>query len=181
MSKAVLITGGAGFIGCNYAARLIGAGHNVTIVDNLSRKGNDSNMAWLREQFGDGFTFVKGDIRDAELMVELTKNVEAIFHLAGQVAVTTSVVDPREDFEINALGTFNVLEGARLSGNKPLFLFASTNKVYGGMYDISVAEAETRWQYADYPHGLPESQPLDFHSPYGCSKGAGDQLSLIHI
>jgi CDP-paratose 2-epimerase len=98
-----------------------------------------------------------------------------IVHLAGQVAVTTSVTDPRDDFESNALGTFNVLEAARLSGRDPIFIYSSTNKVYGGMEDVELVEEETRWRYRDLIHGCPETQPLDFHSPYGCSKGAGDQ------
>jgi CDP-paratose 2-epimerase len=103
------------------------------------------------------------------------KDHDAIYHLAAQVAVTTSVMNPREDFEINALGTFNALEAARLSGNQPLVVYASTNKVYGGMEDVRVSEGPLRHYYTDLPLGLPESQPLDFHSPYGCSKGAGDQ------
>ncbi|MFQ5626774.1 MAG: GDP-mannose 4,6-dehydratase, partial [Methyloligellaceae bacterium] len=174
MSNA-LITGGAGFIGCNYAARLLAAGHAVTIFDNLSRKGAASNLRWLQGQFGDDLNFIQGDVRDAEAVARVTAGRDAIFHLAAQVAVTSSVTNPREDFDINALGTFNVLEGARLSGTRPLVVYASTNKVYGGMEDVRVVERETRWEYADLPYGLPESQPLDFHSPYGCSKGAGDQ------
>jgi len=118
---------------------------------------------------------VVGDVRDAMLLADSAHRAEVIVHLAAQVAVTTSVVNPREDFEINALGTFNVLEAARLSGHKPIVLYASTNKVYGGMEDVPVEEAETRWRYADLPLGCPETQPLDFHSPYGCSKGTGDQ------
>jgi CDP-paratose 2-epimerase len=169
----VLITGGAGFIGCNWAARLIRAGHRVTVYDNLSRKGTAANLAWLQEQ--GPFTFVQGDVRDAERVIEVTRGQDAIYHLAAQVAVTTSVTNPREDFEINALGTFNVLEGARLSGKQPIFVYASTNKVYGGMEDVRVSEAPTRYYYTDLPQGLPETQPLDFHSPYGCSKGTGDQ------
>ena len=104
-----------------------------------------------------------------------TRNADVIVHLAGQVAVTTSVTDPRQDFESNALGTFNALEAARLSGANPIFLYASTNKVYGGMEDVPIVEDATRWRYANLPYGCPETQPLDFHSPYGCSKGTGDQ------
>ncbi len=174
--KNVLITGGAGFIGCNYAARLIAAGYNVTVFDNLSRKGTPNNLKWLQDTHGeDSFRFIQGDIRDADAMTAAAADQDAIYHLAAQVAVTTSVVDPREDFEINALGTFNVLEAARLNGKHPVVAYASTNKVYGGMYEVNVVEQDTRYTYADLPHGLPESQPLDFHSPYGCSKGAGDQ------
>jgi CDP-paratose 2-epimerase len=169
----VLITGGAGFIGCNWAARLIRAGYEVTIFDNLSRKGAATNLVWLKEQ-GD-FQFVEGDIRDGALIAQVAHIQDAIYHLAAQVAVTTSVINPREDFEINALGTFNVLEAARLAKTQPLVVYASTNKVYGVMEDVCVTEELTRYRYTDLPMGLPETQPLDFHSPYGCSKGAGDQ------
>jgi nucleoside-diphosphate-sugar epimerase len=162
----VLITGGAGFIGCNWAARLMRSGHDVTVYDNLSRKGTASNLAWLRSQ-GE-LNFTQGDVRDAAAIASALKGHDAVYHLAAQVAVTTSVINPREDFEINALGTFNVLEAARLSGRSPLVVYASTNKVYGGMDEVRVSEAQTRYHYADLPLGLPETQPLDFHSPYGC-------------
>lgn len=171
----ILVTGGAGFIGCNYTANAIKKGHTVTVLDNLSRTGTNNNLAWLREQFGDDFEFIQADIRDADAMVAAARDKQAIYHLAGQVAVTTSIADPREDFEINALGTFNVLEGARLSGQQPLLVYSSTNKVYGGMEDVALRETENRWEYADYPYGIGEDRLLDFHSPYGCSKGAGDQ------
>ena len=169
----ILITGGAGFIGCNWAARLMNEGHDVTVFDNLSRKGTPQNLKWLKDQ-GE-VNFIQGDVRDAAGLASAAKGHNAIYHLAAQVAVTTSVSDPREDFEINALGTFNMLEAARLSGMKPVIVYASTNKVYGGMEDIEVVEDKTRWRYKDLPMGLPETYPLDFHSPYGCSKGAGDQ------
>ena len=169
----VLITGGAGFIGCNWAARLMRAGHTVTVFDNLSRKGTAANLAWLREQ--GSVHFIHGDVRDSAMVAQAARDQAAIYHLAAQVAVTTSVTNPREDFEINALGTFNVLEAARLSGTRPIIVYASTNKVYGGMDDVKVDEGQMRYRYADLPLGLPETQPLDFHSPYGCSKGAGDQ------
>lgn len=169
----VLITGGAGFIGCNWAARLMREGHDVTIYDNLSRKGTASNLEWLRSQ-GE-LSFIQADVRDGGAVTQAAKGHDAIYHLAAQVAVTTSVVNPREDFEINALGTFNVLEAARLAGNQPLVVYASTNKVYGGMEDVRVSEGPLRYYYTDLPMGLPEAQPLDFHSPYGCSKGTGDQ------
>ena len=169
----VLITGGAGFIGCNWAARLMRGGHAVTVFDNLSRKGTASNLEWLKQQ--GAVQFVRGDVRDGAALAEAAKGHHAIYHLAAQVAVTTSVVNPREDFEINALGTFNALEAARAAGTRPVVVYASTNKVYGGMEDIRVSEEATRYAYTDLPLGLPESQPLDFHSPYGCSKGAGDQ------
>lgn len=169
----ILITGGAGFIGCNWAARLMTEGHDVTVFDNLSRKGTPQNLEWLKKQ-GE-VNFIHGDVRDAAALANAAKGHNAIYHLAAQVAVTTSVTNPREDFEINALGTFNMLEAARLSGMKPVIVYASTNKVYGGMEDIEVAEDKTCWRYKDLPMGLPETYPLDFHSPYGCSKGAGDQ------
>jgi len=171
-----LITGGAGFIGTNYVTRLLARGETVVLFDNLSRRGAARNLAWLRDTWGpNAFTFIRGDVRDAELLVASTRDADVIVHLASQVAVTTSVQDPRTDFECNALGTFNVLEAARLSGRAPLVLYASTNKVYGGMEELRVEELETRYAYRDYPHGIPETYPLDFHSPYGCSKGAGDQ------
>ena len=176
MTRHYLVTGGAGFIGCNYAHRLLGRGEHVTVYDNLSRPGTDANVAWLRQQHGeDGFRLVVGDLRDYETLAQAARSADVVVHLAGQTAVTTSVEDPRSDFEDNALGTFNALEAARHAGTSPIFLYASTNKVYGGMEDAAVVEGETRYGYRDFPLGIPETQPLDFHSPYGCSKGAGDQ------
>ncbi|MGC9396484.1 MAG: NAD-dependent epimerase/dehydratase family protein [Anaerolineae bacterium] len=171
-----LITGGAGFIGSNYVHRLLQRGERVTILDNLSRHGALANLDWLRATFGpDAFTLVNGDVRDAVLVTCVVRDVDVIVHLASQVAVTTSVLHPREDFEVNVTGTFNVLEAARLAPQHPTLLFASTNKVYGGMESLIVEELETRYAYRDYPRGIPETYPLDFHSPYGVSKGAGDQ------
>ena len=176
MSLNYLITGGAGFIGSNYVHRLLARGEKVTVYDNLSRGGASRNLAWLQEKFGeDAFRLVVGDVRDAALLTTSSREAEIIVHLAGQVAVTTSVTHPREDFEANALGTFNVVEVARLSERRPLVIYASTNKVYGGMDDVAVVEQRTRWEYQNLPFGCPETQPLDFHSPYGCSKGTGDQ------
>ncbi|MBN1373173.1 MAG: GDP-mannose 4,6-dehydratase [Anaerolineaceae bacterium] len=176
MAGQYLVTGGAGFIGSNYVHRLLSRGETVTVFDNLSRGGSRKNLAWLRETFGEGaFRLVEGDIRDANAIQQAAADADVVVHLAGQVAVTTSVINPREDFEINAQGTFNVLEAARLSGRNPAFIYASTNKVYGGMEDVRVVEERTRYAYADYPYGIPETHPLDFHSPYGCSKGCGDQ------
>lgn len=176
MSKNYLITGGAGFIGSNYVHRLLARGEHVTIYDNLSRAGASKNLAWLEETFGeDSNRLIVGDVVDADHLAEAAQDADIIIHLAGQVAVTTSVLNPREDFEANALGTFNVLEAARTSGRDPIFVYASTNKVYGGMEDVALAEDTTRYYYADLEHGCPETQPLDFHSPYGCSKGTGDQ------
>lgn len=176
MTRNYLITGGAGFIGSNYVHRLLARGENVTVFDNLSRGGAPLNLAWLEKTFGrDSFRMLKADLRDAQVLREAAQGADVIVHLAGQVAVTTSVADPREDFEINALGTFNTLEAARLSGRDPIFIYASTNKVYGEMEQVEIAEAATRWHYKDLPRGASEEAPLDFHSPYGCSKGAGDQ------
>ena len=176
MSRNYFVTGGAGFIGSNYVDRLLERGEKVTVYDNLSRAGAPRNLKWLQEKHGEkALELVIGDVRDAGQLTASTREAEVIVHLAGQVAVTTSVVRPREDFEINALGTFNVLEAARLNGRNPVFLYASTNKVYGGMDDVKVVEKATRWEYESLPFGAPETQPLDFHSPYGCSKGTGDQ------
>jgi CDP-paratose 2-epimerase len=176
MSHHYLVTGGAGFIGSNYVHRLVERGEKVTIYDNFSRAGAPRNLKWLNEIFGEkAFNLVEGDIRNASLLAEAAKTADVIVHLAAQVAVTTSVNDPRDDFEINAQGTFNVVEAARLSGNNPILIYASTNKVYGGMDDVEVVEGATRWSYKDLPFGASETQPLDFHSPYGCSKGTGDQ------
>ena len=176
MTKKYLVTGGAGFIGSNYAHRLLERGENVTIYDNLSRAGAPKNLDWLKKDFGEkSFNVIVADVRDSASIVEAARGADVIVHLAGQVAVTTSVTNPRDDFEANAIGTFNTLEAARLSGRDPIFIFASTNKVYGGMDDVKVVEDATRWRYADLVNGCPESQPLDFHSPYGCSKGTGDQ------
>jgi len=167
MQKNYLITGGAGFIGSNCVARLLERGEQVTIYDNLSRMGGTRNIEWLQTSFGKGsFQMVVGDLRDAALLATSAKDADVIIHLAGQVAVTTSLLHPREDFEDNALGTF---------GRNPIVIYASTNKVYGGMDDILIVEDETRYAYADRPYGIPETYPLDFYSPYGCSKGTGDQ------
>jgi CDP-paratose 2-epimerase len=176
VTKRYLITGGAGFIGCNYVHRLLGRGERVTVYDNLSRRGTEANVAWLRERHGDeSFRLVVGDVREADALAEATQGIDVVVHLAGQTAVTTSVADPRVDFEDNAVGTFNALEAARHAKPSPTFLYASTNKVYGGMEEVAVIEQETRYAYQDFPLGISEAQPLDFHSPYGCSKGAGDQ------
>ncbi|MBA4420781.1 MAG: CDP-paratose 2-epimerase [Anaerolinea sp.] len=175
MAKNYLVTGGAGFIGSNYVSRLLQRGENVTIYDNLSRAGSRINMEWLRGEYGEGAQIIQGDIRDFGLLSEVIADKDVVVHLAAQVAVTTSVTNPREDFEINALGTFNVVEACRLSGKNPVILYSSTNKVYGGMEEIRTVEKDDRYEYADYPDGIPETLSLDFHSPYGCSKGTGDQ------
>lgn len=176
MSRRFLVTGGAGFIGSNYVARLLKRGEQVTVYDNLSRSGAQLNLRWLRQTYGENsFQLIQKDVRDAEAISKAARDADVIVHLAAQVAVTTSVTDPREDFEINAQGTFNVLEAARASGRQPAMIYASTNKVYGGMEEVRVAEGENQYYYEDYKAGIPESMPLDFHSPYGCSKGCGDQ------
>lgn len=174
-----IITGGAGFIGSNLANRLLTQGHQVTIFDNMSRSGAELNMRWLQQEHGSTsrLEIVKADIRQHEALLHAMQGVKHVYHLAGQVAVTTSVTDPRSDFEANALGTFNALEAARLAGDDPTFVYASTNKVYGGMEDLQITEQATRYAYADLPTGISEAMPLDFHSPYGCSKGAGDQYT----
>lgn len=176
MTRHYFVTGGAGFIGSNYVHRLVSRGEQVTLFDNLSRGGAPRNIAWLEESFGkDAFRLIVGDLRDADLVRESAIDADVFIHLAGQVAVTTSVVNPRDDFEANALGTFNALEAARLSERNPIFIYSSTNKVYGGMEDVEIIEDATRWLYKNLEYGCSEEQPLDFHSPYGCSKGTGDQ------
>ncbi|BBB48345.1 SDR family NAD(P)-dependent oxidoreductase [Pelolinea submarina] len=176
MSRNYLITGGAGFIGSNYARRLLQRGEHVTIFDNLSRHGAADNLKWVEQEAGGKeFRFLQGDVRDLEALQIAVQEQDVIVHLAAQVAVTTSVDDPRTDFEINAGGTFNVLEAARLHGRKPIMVYASTNKVYGGLEDLEIIEEPTRYSICQYPQGIDESRGLDFHSPYGCSKGTGDQ------
>ncbi len=174
-----LITGGAGFIGIQTADRLLTMGEEVVLLDNLSRKGGKQNLAWLKERHGE-FPFEEADVRDyASLtaIVERFQPLDVVFHFAAQVAVTSSVQDPKEDFDINALGTLNVLESIRQSKADPIFIYSSTNKVYGEMHEVEVVEDETRYRYAALPHGIAETAPLDFHSPYGCSKGAADQYT----
>lgn len=173
-----LITGGAGFIGCNSADHFLQQGHEVVVFDNLSRLGAPANLRWLQTRHEDGLSFVRGDVRDYEALAWATRGADVVLHLASQVAVTTSVEAPREDFEINALGTFNALEAVRNEAPEAIFLYASTNKVYGGMAPVRIVEQGKRYAYADYPQGIPETYPLDFHSPYGCSKGAGDQYTI---
>lgn len=171
----VLITGGAGFIGANLANRLLGRGQRVSILDDFSRPGIERNVEWLRAHHGDALNVITGSVTDPDVCVEVTRDADVVFHLAGQTAVTTSVVNPRLDFEINALGTLNILEGVRAAGHKPVVVYSSTNKVYGEMEDVPTVENDTGYAYRDLPNGAPETQLLDFHSPYGCSKGAADQ------
>jgi CDP-paratose 2-epimerase len=170
-----LITGGCGFIGSSFAAKLLARGDGAVVLDNLSRKGAVENLEYLRE-LHPHVEFVQADIvSDTRTLATLMEEVDAVYHLAGQVAVTTSIVDPRHDFQVNALGTLNVLEAIRLSSRRPPILFASTNKVYGSMASTRIVARGKRYEYEDLPEGIAESQPLSFHSPYGCSKGAGDQ------
>lgn len=172
----IFITGGAGFIGCNLANYHLTRGDEVVVFDNLSRCGTDLNLAWLREQHAARLTFVRGDLRDYEtLRAALPAEANRVYHMAGQVAVTMSVANPREDFEINAVGTFNLLEAVRTKSPQSILFYASTNKVYGGMQDVAIVEDQTRYRYRDHALGMAEDRQLDFHSPYGCSKGAGDQ------
>ena len=174
----IFITGGAGFIGSNCTDYFLQQGHTVALFDNLSRIGSRLNLEWLDERHGNRqLMVIEGDVRDYQALADAIPGSDVVIHLASQVAVTLSVKDPREDFEINALGTFNVLEAVRHYCPEAAFLYASTNKVYGGMEDVHILEKESRYIYADYSKGIPESYPLDFHSPYGCSKGTGDQYT----
>jgi CDP-paratose 2-epimerase len=170
-----LVTGGIGFIGTNVTDRLLLDGHDVVLFDNTGRAGVQENLNWLRKRHEYRINFVKGDVRDFGAVEKVIRGVDAVFHLAAQVAVTTSVVNPQEDFAINAQGTLNVLEAARQQRPMPIVLYTSTNKVYGGLEHLRVLERPTRYEFENLPYGVPESCPLDFHSPYGCSKGAADQ------
>ncbi|MGE0641516.1 MAG: SDR family NAD(P)-dependent oxidoreductase [Thermoanaerobaculia bacterium] len=176
--KRILITGGAGFVGVNAARRFASDGWKVVVVDDLSRKGSSVNLDWLRSEVDVDFRRI--DIRDAEPLARSVRKLrpDVVLHLAAQVAVTTSVVDPRTDFEINALGTFNVLEAVRRESPESIVLNASTNKVYGKLENLEVEERGGRWEFRDCRDGVGEDQPLDFHSPYGCSKGVGDQYVI---
>jgi CDP-paratose 2-epimerase len=172
-----LITGGAGFIGSNTADQLLHNGHEVILLDNLSRLGSEKNLAWLQNKYGE-IPFHKVDVRDydgVKQVLKKTGDLDVLLHFAAQVAVTTSVENPREDFEINALGTLNVLEAVRELKLDPILLYTSTNKVYGELAHLGVVKEENRYRYLSLPRGVPESTPMDFHSPYGCSKGAADQ------
>jgi CDP-paratose 2-epimerase len=179
--RPALITGGAGFIGTNLADRLLTAGQPVVVLDNLSRPGVAENLSWLRYQHRGGLDPRIGDVRDAPLLRRLVRRACAVFHLAAQVAVTTSLADPVHDFTVNALGTLNVLEALRAQASPPPLLYTSTNKVYGPLAGIKVKVVKGRYLPEDRElrrSGISEAQPLDFHSPYGCSKGAADQYVL---
>ncbi len=170
-----LLTGGCGFTGTNFAEKLLDRSEEVILLDNLSRKGAVANLIYLQEKYPK-VKFVHADIRvDFDKMRNLIEQVDAVYHLAGQVAVTTSYEYPKDDFDTNALGTINVLEAIRRSERKPLIIYSSTNKVYGGMSEIEIVKEGHRYVFKDLPKGISEDRLLDFHSPYGCSKGAADQ------
>ncbi len=176
---SILITGGAGFIGVNTAIHFAELGWEVDIVDNLSRRGTDLNLAWLQKQHPN-IRHHQVDIRQFESLAAVMRTVapQMVLHLAAQVAVTTSYTNPREDFEINALGSFNVMEAVRLYAHDSFVVYASTNKVYGGMESIPVSRGNNGYAFTNLPFGVSEEQPLDFHSPYGCSKGVADQYTI---
>ena len=180
-ARSVLITGGAGFIGTNLADSLLTSGRHITILDNLSRAGVDQNALWLQQRHGRKLKIIVGDVRDRSDVCRALEGVSHVFHLAAQVAVTTSLVDPRTDFDINAGGTINVLERIRAMEEPPSLIYTSTNKVYGGLEDLTLKREGNRYAPVDRDtaeRGISESRPLDFHTPYGCSKGSAEQYVL---
>jgi CDP-paratose 2-epimerase len=177
----IVVTGGAGFIGSNLVDRLASQGRDVVVLDALSRPGVERNLAWLRQRYPRRIRSVVADIRDRRAVAKAIDGAAAVFHLAAQVAVTTSLVDPIEDFETNVGGAINVLEAARRQRSETPVIFASTNKVYGDLADVRLALADGAYAPSDpaiLRHGVGEDRPLDFHTPYGCSKGAADQYVL---
>ena len=182
VDRTVLITGGAGFIGCNLARRVVADGGRVILLDDLSRNGVDDNLARLRADVGAADLEVHlGDVRNPRLVRDALVGVDAVFHFAAQVAVTSSVADPVHDFEVNVRGTINLLEELRRLAVPPPLLYTSTNKVYGDLADVELARSDDRYepiQLAVRDHGIGEDRPLSFCSPYGCSKGAADQYVL---
>lgn len=176
--RNVLITGGAGFIGTNLVLDRLSRGDRVRALDTCARVGTKENWEMLEHLGDDRLELLAIDVRDAEAVRTVVEDIDAIFHLAAQVAVTTSVSHPVMDFHVNALGTLNVLEAARSSARRPVLVYASTNKVYGGLEDEAVERRETRYHLSELPLGVSERQQLDFHSPYACSKGAADQYVL---
>ncbi len=178
--ERVLITGGAGFVGSNLAHRLLSSGTPVRVLDDLSRPGVDRNLAWLAATHGSLLEPVLGDVRDPAAVSRAVQGASAVFHCAAQVAVTTSLVDPVKDFEVNARGTLNLLEAARREDPPPFVLFTSTNKVYGALEDVALVDVGRRYEPRDpaLRSGVSEARPLAFHSPYGCSKGAAEQYVL---
>jgi CDP-paratose 2-epimerase len=176
--RYTLITGGCGFVGTNLAHRLLENGERVCVFDNLSRDGVTRNLEWLRATHGDSVKVIVGDTRNAEEVNAAMRGATRVFHFAAQVAVTSSLDDPSYDFDVNALGTLHVLEAARRSPLQPPLIFTSTNKVYGGLDDVALDEGDVRYSpraAALLANGVSERRPLDFHSPYGCSKGSADQ------
>lgn len=174
----LLITGGCGFLGSNLASDALARGDELIVFDNLYRNGSRDNLAWLQSQ-GE-FRFEHGDIRnqnDITRLIQETKP-DAIFHLAGQVAMTTSIANPRMDFEVNVIGTHNLLEAVKLYAPEAAVIYSSTNKVYGDLEQYTYREMETRYECVEHPDGFDETTPMEFHSPYGCSKGAADQYML---
>lgn len=173
-----LITGGCGFLGSNIASKILEMGHELVVFDSLYRHGSYQNLDWLKSQ-GE-FTFIHGDIRntnDVERTI-MAHKPDVIYHLAGQVAMTTSIADPRMDFEVNVGGSFNLLNAVRLFSPESTIIYSSTNKVYGDLEQFEYRETETRYECIDKPNGFDESVNLDFHSPYGTSKGSADQYML---
>jgi CDP-paratose 2-epimerase len=174
----IFLTGGAGFIGANLAKFHLDKGDEVLVFDNLSRSGTELNERWLKKiSVGKKYKFIKGDVRDIKLLAKNIKGSDVIYHMAAQVAVTASLIDPINDFEINALGTLNTLDAYRRFSPEAKFIYASTNKVFGGLNEVNVTEKINKYIFASkkYKNGISEERILDFHSPYGCSKGAGDQ------
>lgn len=173
-----LITGGCGFLGSNIASEVLKQKNDLLIYDNLSRIGGEDNLSWLKS-IGN-FEFIKADTNNFSKISEVIKNYQPdiIYHLAGQVAMTTSIQNPRLDFETNVLGSFNVLEAVRLFSPETTVIYSSTNKVYGDFEYLDYIETDTRYTCKQYPNGFDEGVHLDFHSPYGCSKGAADQYML---
>jgi len=179
--RPVLITGGAGFIGANIADRLAGRGHRVIVYDALLRPGVERNLAWLQQRHGERVAAVTADVREEDALAKVVIEAKAVFHMAAQVAVTTSLADPRDDFTVNIAGTLNLLEAVRRYAPQAPLIFASTNKVYGDLADLDVPLQDGRYWPTDAAiaaHGVSEARPLDFHTPYGCSKGAADQYVL---
>ncbi|HEV7275210.1 MAG TPA: NAD-dependent epimerase/dehydratase family protein [Devosiaceae bacterium] len=177
----IVVIGGSGFIGSNLAASYLADGEEVVVIDNLSRPGVDENLSWLKDSHGARVHPCLADIRDTSAIQPALADAKAVFHLAAQTAVTTSLVQPVDDFEVNARGTLNVLEAVRRSGRTTPVIFASTNKVYGGLEDVEMVELDDRYIPADpelRAHGVSEQRPLDFCTPYGCSKGVADQYVL---
>lgn len=179
--KYILITGGAGFVGANLASRFLREGKKVMIYDNLSREGVIENLKWLKKSYSENLIIQVADIREKEILERSIKNATAVFHFSAQVAVTTSLTNPIHDFDINLRGTFNVLEAIRKSPHRPPMIFTSTNKVYGNLEEMDFSLNGMRYEAVDpviKKKGISEKQPLDFHSPYGCSKGSADQYVL---